>query len=161
MTTLGVICMVIWQCYCIWSWQNRSATLLRQSKYRDLLLSISTTSFCEHVRNTAAAHITWIPHSIHDHPVADLYRWSWGRWRVNTPKYLNVEQRAHCRDTGENQSAVPCENSAVMSYWVRSIRLSNLEFHTRTLYLYNSVFSFNNIYSVLFCIFWSFNGVHL
>ncbi len=34
----------------------------------------STTCCCKHVRNTAAAHITWItPHSIHDHPIADLY----------------------------------------------------------------------------------------
>ncbi len=37
----------------------------------------STTCCCEHVRNTAAAQITLIT------PIADLYRWSWGRWRVS------------------------------------------------------------------------------
>ncbi len=39
-------------------------------------------------------------------------------------------------DPGENQSAVPCGNDVIMSYWVRSIELRHLEFHARTLYLW-------------------------
>ncbi len=68
----------------------------------------STTCCCEHVRNTAAANITHMnnPHITYmNHLVADLYRWSWGRWRVSearcetattsTGHIFNVEQRAH------------------------------------------------------------------
>ncbi len=55
MTTLEEFSMVMYMtCLCVWSWWNRSAML------QDLLLPIhSHISCCEHVRNTAAAHITW------------------------------------------------------------------------------------------------------
>ncbi len=64
----------------------------------------STTCCCEYVRNTAAAHITYInnPHSIHDYPIADLFRDGGGFLKhasttiANIAKYLNAEQRAHC-----------------------------------------------------------------
>ncbi len=39
-------------------------------------------------------------------------------------------------DTGENQSAVPCDNDVIRSDWVRPIGLHHLEFHARTLYMY-------------------------
>ncbi len=40
----------------------------------------STSCCCEHVINAAAAHITY-PHIAYMNPlVANLYRWSWGRW---------------------------------------------------------------------------------
>ncbi len=39
-------------------------------------------------------------------------------------------------DTGENQSAVPCNNDVIRSDWVRPIGLRHLEFHARTLYLW-------------------------
>ncbi len=63
----------------------------------------STTCCCEYVRNTAAAHITYInnPHSIHDYPIADLFRDGGGFLKhasttiANIAKYLNAEQRAH------------------------------------------------------------------
>ncbi len=65
MTTLGGIGMVTYitmLMYLVLAWWNRSATLLlRQSKYRDLLrlatANTSTTCCCEHVGNTAAAHM--------------------------------------------------------------------------------------------------------
>ncbi len=38
-------------------------------------------------------------------------------------------------DTGENQSAVPCDNDVIRSDWVRPIELHHLELHTRTLYI--------------------------
>lgn len=48
------------------------------SKYRDLLLPIHTKiNCCEHVRHVAAAQIADMKL-----PIADLYMWSWERWRV-------------------------------------------------------------------------------
>ncbi len=38
-------------------------------------------------------------------------------------------------DSGENQSAVPCDNDVIKSVWVRPIGLRHLEFLGRTLYL--------------------------
>ncbi len=35
-------------------------------------------------------------------------------------------------DTGENQSAMPCDNDVIRSDWVRPIGLRHLEFHART-----------------------------
>ncbi len=60
MTTLWEFSMVIWQCWCVWSCRNRSATLLQR-----LLPIHPKTCCCEHVGNTAAAHITYmkLPHS--------------------------------------------------------------------------------------------------
>ncbi len=37
-------------------------------------------------------------------------------------------------DTGEKQSAVPCDNDVIRSDWVRPIGLRHLEFHVRTLH---------------------------
>jgi len=50
---------------------------------------------CEQVRHAAA-----VQYSIHELLVADLYRWSWGRWRVSENllqllKYLKVEQQVN------------------------------------------------------------------
>jgi len=35
-----------------------------------------TTCCCEQIRHAAGQN------SIHELPIADLFRWSWGRWRV-------------------------------------------------------------------------------
>jgi len=55
---------------------------------------------CEQVRHASA-----VQYSVHELPVADLYRWSWGRWMVSEralqtftqtlAKYLKVGQQAH------------------------------------------------------------------
>lgn len=40
----------------------------------------------EEIQRLAAAYITHMnnPHySIHDHPIAELYKWSWGWWKVS------------------------------------------------------------------------------
>ncbi len=80
------------------------------------------------------------PHSIHN-PVADLYRWSWGRVAGGFLKCAtataNTSQVFECwaasslaTDTGENQSAVPFDNDVIitsLSLWLR---------HARTLYTY-------------------------
>jgi len=42
------------------------------------------TRCCEQVKHAAA-----VQYSVHDWPVADLFRWSWGRWRVS-------ESTLHC-----------------------------------------------------------------
>jgi len=62
-------------------------------------------------------------HTVHELPIADLYRWSWGRWRVSESvlqliqqtltKHLEVEHTSWrwlkigywCN---RNQSTVPC-----------------------------------------------------
>ncbi len=44
---------------CVWSWQTQSAVLLLLLS-RLAIANTSTTCCCEHVRNTAAAHITYI-----------------------------------------------------------------------------------------------------
>ncbi len=81
------------------------------------------------------------PHkcSLHDHPIADLYRWSWGRWRVSeasTSMYLNVEQRAHWLLILERTNQLCrvvmmslCQ--IVLDYWTVSSRVSyqNLVFN--------------------------------
>ncbi len=103
----------------------------------------STTCCCEHVRNTAAAHITYIAYM--NHPVADLYRWSWGRRRVSEVRCKLLQaSTSHIFEcwavnslathTRENQSAVPCDNDVIMSDWVKPIGLH--QFHARTLYIY-------------------------
>ncbi len=38
-------------------------------------------------------------------------------------------------DTGENQSAEPFDNDVIRSDWVGPIRMRQLQFHARTLYL--------------------------
>jgi len=60
-------------------WQNRPARLLLLLiLYRDLLLPIQTPfTLLWHARH-ATAQIAYITL-----PTADLYRWSWGRWRVS------------------------------------------------------------------------------
>ncbi len=81
-----------------------------------------------------------------NHLVADLYRWSWGRWRVSEALckllqwalviYLNVEQRAHWLLIQERTNQL-CHviMMSLGSDWVRPIGLCHLEFHGRTLYL--------------------------
>ncbi len=82
-------------------WLNRSSTLLRQSMYRDLLLPVHP----QHVRNTAAAHITnmkyCINESLHSRSIQVELGKVEGFWSTlqllqqALDKHLNVEQRAH------------------------------------------------------------------
>ncbi len=50
-------------------------------------------------------------------------------------------------DTGENQSAVPCDNDVIISDWVRPIGLRHLEFHARTLCVYIYIYIYIYIYT--------------
>ncbi len=89
------------------------------------------------------------PYSIHESPRSRsrLYRWSWGRWRVfwsvlrtattSTSHIFECwAESSLATNTGENQSAMPCDNDVITSDWVRPIGLRHLEFHARTLYIY-------------------------
>lgn len=88
-----------------------------------LLLIHPQTSSCKHARHAAAAaHIAYIKL-----PTADLYGWSWGRWKVshrvlqdllkaNTePYYLKVEQQAHlAAESAEVSQLVPCGDDVIV-----------------------------------------------
>ncbi len=136
MTTLCEFSMVInIQCKCVWSWQNRSATLLQQSNCK--------TCYCQHIHNTLLwaynkyccctynkwnnSHIwhTW------NNPVTYLYRWSWGRWRVSEVRWncnskhwvLNVEQQAHWLLIRNKTHQLHHVNDDIMvSDWVKTYR---------------------------------------
>jgi len=42
-----------------------------------------TTCCCEQVRDAAA-----VQYGVHELTIADLYRWSWGRWRVSEARCI-------------------------------------------------------------------------
>ncbi len=87
-----------------------------------------------------------------NHLVADLYRWSWGRWRVYEMRcqtatanesqvfeYWAVSSLA--TDTGENQSAEPYDNDVIRSDWVGPIGLRQLKSFMPELCIYNFKFT--------------------
>ncbi len=112
------------------------------------------TCYCQYIHKLllwACKKYCCCKYNIHErtpyinHLVADLYRWSWGRWRVSEARCeIATTSTSHifecwaesslATDTGENQSAVPCDNDVIRSDWVRPIGLRHLEFHARTLY---------------------------
>ncbi len=120
MATLGGFSMVI----AVFGFRSATLLLLRQSKYWDLLLPKHTqhaaVSMWEilllHICLKQPPYITYM-----NPPVADLYRWSWGRRSVlkllqqALAKYLNVKQQTHC-----------------LLIQKEPIRLCHLEFHDRT-----------------------------
>ncbi len=113
------------------------------------------TCYCQYIHNMLLwAFKKYCKYNIHEitpiaymnHLLADLYRWSWGRWRVSEARCETAtKSTSHifecwaesslATDTEENQSAVPCDNDVIRSDWVRPIGLRHLEFHDRTLYI--------------------------
>ncbi len=81
----------------------------------------STTCCCERVRNTAAAHLNNLD--------ADLYRWSGGA-RCTSPILECWAESSLATDTGENQSAEPCDDDVMRSDVMNSVFIGILKTHT-------------------------------
>ncbi len=88
------------------------------------------------------------PYSIHESPRSRSIQVElgkvegfWSTLRIATASTSHIFEcwavSSLATDTGENQSAVPCDNDVIRSDWVRPIGLRHLEFHARTLYIYN------------------------
>jgi len=107
----------------------------------DLLLeSEFRTCYCQYINRHSAA----VQYCIHELPMADLYRWSWGRWEVSESalqlqqmlsKYLKVGQASSlATDTAGTNQLCPKENDVIASRLsLGPISLCHLEFHDRTL----------------------------
>ncbi len=90
---------------------------------------------------------TWNnPHSIQESPRSRSIQVELGKvegfWSALQTATANKSQvfeywavSSLATDTGQNQSAVPCDNDVITSDCVRPIRLCHLEFHARTIYI--------------------------
>ncbi len=96
-----------------------------------------------------------------NHLVADLYRWSWGRWRVSEVRCQTATaiksqvfeywaMSSLATDTGENQSAEQYDNDDIRSDWVGPIGLrlnrllpqSLINIYWSRFFIYSTIHSF-------------------
>ncbi len=84
------------------------------------------------------------PYSIHESPRSRSIQVELGKvegfWSTLWTATVSTSHIFECwaasslaTDTGESQSAVPCDNDVIRSDWDRPIGLRHLEFHARTL----------------------------
>ncbi len=88
------------RCCCCCCGRARTETCYCQYIHNMLLWACKKYCCCKYI-----IHEINPPTAYMNHLVADLYRWSWGRWRVSEARckllqqalviYVNVEQRAH------------------------------------------------------------------